>query len=135
MSAIAPIPNPARGGRLATQLVRFGVVGASNTVLTLAIYTALATAVPAVAAAAVGWCAGALNGYRLNRRWTFASGACGATPVLRYTGVQAVAGVLNAAAVWALVRNAGAPHVVAELVGLPMAAALAFVLCRWWVFA
>lgn len=121
----------ARSG-LPSQLVRFAVVGASNTVVTFITYILLASALPAAAAAALGWVAGAANGYRLNRGWTFHSRAHGVAPAVRYLGVQAVAAGVDAGGVWAL---AGASRVVAELVALAVASALAFVLCRRWVFA
>jgi len=56
-----------------TQLVRFGLVGATNTGLTLAVYSALVAFVgaPVAVAAAVGWGVGAVNGFVLNRAWTF----------------------------------------------------------------
>jgi putative flippase GtrA len=132
MSATA-LPSASR--RVPAQLVRFGLVGATNTIITLIAYTLIAAIAPAAAAAALGWAVGAVNGYRLNRAWTFASAVRGAAPAARYTGVQAVAAAVNAGAVWLLVANGHATHLVAELVGLPAASALAFVLCRWWVFA
>jgi hypothetical protein len=62
------------------QLVRFGLVGATNTALTLAAYTALvALDVPVALAAAAGWGVGALNGFLLNRAWTFPAPPAAAT--------------------------------------------------------
>ncbi|WCB96193.1 hypothetical protein DSM104299_04949 [Baekduia alba] len=113
------------------QLVRFAVVGASNTVVTLITTMMLGLALPATVAAALGWGAGAVNGYRLNRGWTFASRARGAAPAARYVGVQALAAGVDAGGVWAL---SGSSRVVAALVALPVASLLAFVLCRRWVF-
>ncbi len=56
------------------QLCRFAVVGVANTVLSYLLYTALVAArVPYPMAGAIGFTAGAINGYILNRRWTFAA--------------------------------------------------------------
>lgn len=137
--ALPPAPLAAPGSRLRpgelfTQLVRFGIVGASNTVLTFVTYMLAALVVPAVAAAVLGWVVGAANGYRLNSAWTFkASRARGARPISRYLVAQALGAGVSAGGVWLL--RGDAPHSVAELVSLPVAAALTFVLCRAWVFA
>src|SRR5205085_2496164 len=70
------------------QACRFGVVGVGNTLLSLAAYEALAAAgLPAAAAGAAAFSAGAVNGYLWNRRWTFrAPDSAGAR--LRYLVVQ-----------------------------------------------
>jgi putative flippase GtrA len=126
-------PRP-RPGALVTQLVRFAVVGASNTVLTFVTYMLAALVVPAVGAAVLGWIVGAANGYRLNSAWTFKdSGVRGARPVARYLVAQALGAAVSAGGVWLL--RGDAPHSVTELVSLPVASALTFVLCRFWVFA
>jgi len=121
---------------VSTQLVRFAVVGASNTVVTLLLYALLVAAgVPSVAAAGLSWAGGAANGYRLNRAWTFASAVRGLRPAVRYAGVQALGAGLDALAVWALVARAGEPRLAGELVALPVATALTFYSSRRWVFA
>ena len=67
------------------QLVRFGLVGAVNTALTLATYSVmLALGSPVALAGAVGWGVGGVNGYLLNRAWTFKGAARGAVPAARY---------------------------------------------------
>ena len=56
------------------QLARFATVGVANTLLAFALYAALVAAgVPYPVAGAAGFAAGAVNGYVLNRRWTFAA--------------------------------------------------------------
>ena len=121
---------------MSTQLVRFAVVGASNTIITLIMYALLVAAgVPSVAAAVISWSGGAANGYRLNRAWTFASTVRGTRPAVRYAVVQALGAGLDALAVWALVTHEHAPRIAGELVALPVATALTFFCCRRWVFA
>ena len=55
------------------QLIKFGIVGVSNTLLTLVVYTVLLKVVGVwyLAASAIGFIAGATNGFLLNRAWTF----------------------------------------------------------------
>jgi putative flippase GtrA len=127
MSTAHPIPA------LPRQVVRFAVVGASNTAVTFIAYMLISRVLAAVAAAVLAWAAGAANGYRLNRGWTFASRARGASPVARYLVVQGLAAGVSAGGV--LLLGGDVPHAAAELVSLPVASALAFVLCRAWVFA
>ncbi len=55
------------------QFVKFGIVGVSNTLLTLVVYTVLLKVfgVWYLAASAIGFIVGATNGFLLNRKWTF----------------------------------------------------------------
>jgi putative flippase GtrA len=132
MSTLRPVLPSARA-ELPAQVVRFAIVGASNTAVTFLAYVLLSLAVPAVAAAVLGWVVGAANGYRLNRGWTFASSARGARPAARYLVVQGLAAGVSAGGV--VLLGGDVPHAAAELMSLPVASALAFVLCRAWVFA
>ena len=56
------------------QFVKFGIVGMSNTLLAFVVYTVLLKVfgVWYIAASAIGFVVGAVNGFLLNRRWTFA---------------------------------------------------------------
>ena len=118
------------------QLVRFGVVGATNTALTLATYAVLvALHAPVPLAGAVGWGVGAVNGFVLNRAWTFRGAARGAVPAARYVAVQLMGSALNAALVAIAVGHEHLPRLAGELVVLPPVTLLTFVLCRGWVFA
>ena len=55
------------------QFVKFGIVGVSNTLMTLVVYTVLLKVfgVWYLAASAIGFAVGATNGFLLNRKWTF----------------------------------------------------------------
>jgi len=118
------------------QLVRFGLVGATNTALTLATYAVmLSLTLPVAVAGAVGWGVGAVNGYLLNRAWTFRDAARGPVPAARYVAVQLVGSGLNAALVAIAVGHEHLPRLAGELVVLPPVTLLTFVLCRGWVFA
>ena len=118
------------------QLVRFGLVGATNTALTLATYAVvLGLEAPGALAGAVGWGVGAVNGYLLNRAWTVRGAARGAVPAARYVAVQLMGSGLNAALVAIAVGHEHLPRLAGELVVLPPVTLLTFVLCRGWVFA
>ena len=134
MSAtVAPHP---RVVALVPQLVRFGLVGATNTALTLAAYAVLvALHAPVPLAGAVGWGVGAVNGFLLNRAWTFRGAARGAVPAARYAVVALVGSALNAALLALAVSDEHLPRLAGELAALPPVTLLTFALCRGWVFA
>jgi putative flippase GtrA len=55
-----------------TQLIRFGLVGACNTLIDFAVFFILtALMVPLALAQTGSYLAGVLNSYYMNRRWTF----------------------------------------------------------------
>ena len=128
------IPRP-RVPAVVLQLVRFGLVGATNTALTLAAYAVLAALhTPVPVAGAVGWGVGAVNGFVLNRAWTFRCAARGAVPAARYAAVALAGSGLNAALVGIAVGQQHLPHIAGELAVLPPVTLFTFVLCRVWVF-
>jgi putative flippase GtrA len=129
------IPRP-RVPPTVLQLVRFGLVGATNTALTLGTYAALvALHAPVALAGALSWGVGAVNGFVLNRAWTFRGTARGALPAARYAVVAMAGSGLNAALVSIAVSEEHLPRIAGELAVLPPVTALSFVLCRSWVFA
>ena len=134
MSAtVAPRP---RLPELVLQLVRFGLVGSTNTALTLATYAVLvALHAPVALAGAAGWAVGAVNGFVLNRAWTFRGAPRGAVPAARYAAVASLGSVLDAALLTIAVGHEHLPRLAGELVVLPPVTLLTFVLCRGWVFA
>ena len=133
MSAtVAPHP---RVVALVPQLVRFGLVGATNTALTLAAYAGfVALHAPVPLAGAVGWGVGAVNGFLLNRAWTFRGAARGAVPAARYAAVALLGSGLDAALLAIAVGEEHLPRLAGELAVLPPVTLLSFALCRGWVF-
>jgi putative flippase GtrA len=118
------------------QLVRFGLVGSTNTALTLAAYAVLVGLhAPVALAGAGGWAVGAVNGFVLNRAWTFRGSARGAAPAARYAVVALAGAGLNAALVSLAVSEQHLPRIAGELAVLPAVTVLSFLLCRGWVFA
>ena len=117
------------------QLVRYLVVGASNTAITLAAYALLVRAgAPAVVASVAAFAAGAVNGFLLNRRWTFRSDRRGARAAARYAVVLALGVGLNASGVALAVDVARLSKIAGEVAALPPVTATTFLLSRAWVF-
>lgn len=122
------------GSRVFAQLCRFAVVGVANTVLSYLLYTALVAArVPYPVAGAAGFSAGALNGYMLNRRWTFASPdsrrARGRYLVVQLGGLGATTALL-----W-LIVTVGTSRLAAYAVTMPVVTLATFSANRSWAFA
>lgn len=118
------------------QLVRFLAVGVSNTAVTLVVYAVLVHAgVPPVAASVAAFAAGAVNGFHLNRAWTFRSARGGVGPAARYLVVAGIGVGLNALGVALALHVAELPKMAAELAALPPVTATTFVLSRAWVFS
>ena len=118
------------------QLVRFGLVGSTNTALTLATYAVLSGLhAPVALAGAASWAVGAVNGFVLNRAWTFRGAPRGAVPAARYAVVALVR--LGAQRRSRCHRGVGpAPAALRRRARCPSSSdALSFLLCRAWVFA
>ena len=119
--------------QVAKQFSRFVVVGASNTLLSLAVYLLLlAVGVPYLLAAALAFVVGATNGYLLNRWWTFSAPPASRRQVAAYLAVQAV-GLLITVGVVDLLHG-HAPKLVGQAVAIPLATVAMFSLNRTWTF-
>jgi putative flippase GtrA len=117
------------------QFARFLLVGVGNTLISFAVYRLLlALEMPYVAAAPLAFAAGAVNGYVLNRRWTFAARDSTRARVL-YVGVQAVGAVSTTLLVLLFVRVAGVDSVSAYLAAIAPVTVSTFVANRLWTFA
>ena len=115
------------------QLARFLLVGVTNTAVSFVAYRVLlAVSTPYVIAAGLGFAVGALNGYVLNRRWTFVARDSTRSRVL-YVAVQ-VAGALATSLLVYLFVRAGAGKVVAYLAAIPPVTICTFVANRFWTF-
>ena len=117
-----------------SRLLRFGLVGVSNTLLTIAAYAVLTgDGVPVAAASALAFMLGAANGYNLNRRWTFRPAAVRSGTLARYLAVQALGAALSAGGV-ALVADLSLARLAAEAVVLPCVTLITYTLSRVLVF-
>jgi putative flippase GtrA len=123
------------GGRLLRQLSRFALVGVANTALSYLLYTSLVAArVPYDAAGAIGFTAGAINGYILNRRWTFASPDSGRARG-RYLIVQLGGLGATTALLWLAVSVGAASRLAAYGITIPSVTLATFTANRSWAFA
>lgn len=117
------------------QLARFCVVGLTNTLLTLAVFLLLTRAgMASPAASAIGFCAGAANGFFLNRTWTFRTERRDARMIARYVAVQLLGAALSAGGVALGRAGLDAPRLVAEALVLPFVTLTTFGLSRRLVF-
>ena len=124
-----------RGGAV-RQLIRFGIVGCANTLLSWCAYAVLASVgVHYLLASAIAWTLGALNSYLLNRRWTFRSRGRYGPEVGRFALVQLAGLALDVLLLDALTRDASVPHLVAQALVYPATTVATFLLSRQWAFS
>jgi len=117
------------------QFVRFAVVGACNTALTLGLYTLLlAAGLHYLQAFAPAFAAGAVCGYTLNRVWTFDATRPRRRGLARYVSVQIGGLALNAIVLVALVEGLAVDRIVAQAIAIATVSMLTFAATRAWVF-
>src|ERR1700732_408930 len=104
------------GAPVLVQFVKFGIVGISNTLLTFAVYTLLLKVfgVWYIAPSAIGFAVGAVNGFLLNRRWTFRGHVGDALTPLRWTIVQGCGLGINLGLLYLFVHDAGIDKLLAQ---------------------
>jgi len=135
-SRTAPLTSVRARVPVLEQFVKFGIVGISNTLLTFAVYTLLLKVfgVWYLAAAAIGFCVGAVNGFLLNRRWTFRGHVGDALTPLRWTIVQGCGLGLNEGLLYLLVHDAHLDKLVAQALAMGVVTVSTFTANRAWTF-
>jgi putative flippase GtrA len=132
------LPGPA--GRLSApmlvQFVKFGIVGVSNTLLTFAVYTLLLKVfgVWYLAASAIGFIVGAVNGFLLNRRWTFRGHVGDAFTPVRWTVVQGCGLLTNLGLVYLFVEEISLDKLIAQACATVIVTVITFLVNRAWTF-
>ena len=118
-----------------TQLLRFGIVGALNTLATLLIiYLLMAIKVNLYAANAIGYACGAAISFTLNRAWTFRSPERpGLKMVILFLLAMGIAYMANIATVHASIRSGVSPYL-AQLLGMPVYTLSFFLISKLLVF-
>ncbi|HEX4033141.1 MAG TPA: GtrA family protein [Solirubrobacteraceae bacterium] len=127
-----------RDDPLVRQFLKYGVVGASNTVLTFITYTILVVAlgVPYPVALVVGYLVGSFNSYVFNRHWTFrARDLAHSQTGLRFGVVQAGAIGANELLLYVFVHALSVAKVPAQAILTVPVLAVTFFVNRWWSFA
>lgn len=117
------------------EFVRFAAVGASSTILYVALYTAEVLAgVPFLIASMVAFLPVAVSGYLLHDRWTFRTKAATGRGLGRWLLLQGTMLGLNIVSLWALVRPAGVDRLLAQIILLPLIPPTTYLLSRRRVF-
>jgi putative flippase GtrA len=117
------------------QLLRFIAVGISNTAITLVAYAAaIHVGVRYLPAGAAAYALGGVNGFLLNRTWTFAHRGDILPAAARYAVVTA-AGILANLALLRAAISLGVPRAAGEVAAVAPVTLLSFALNRAWAFA
>jgi putative flippase GtrA len=121
---------------LVIQFVKFGTVGVSNTLLTFLVYTLLLKVfgVWYLAASAIGFLVGAINGFLWNRRWTFKEHVGDLLTPVRWGIVQGCGLGLNLLLLFLLVHSAGVDKLLSQALATGVVTVLTFLANRAWTF-
>lgn len=121
---------------IAIQFVKFAIVGASNTAITFVVYTALlkGAGISYLVASAIGFIAGATNGFLWNRRWTFSDHVGDAYTPLRWGAVQSFGLLIDEALLYLFVHDAGLDKLLAQALAIIVVTITTFGLNRAWTF-
>jgi putative flippase GtrA len=121
---------------MVVQFMKFGAVGVSNTLLTFLVYTVLLKGfgVWYLAASAIGFLAGAVNGFLWNRRWTFKEHVGDALTPVRWFVVQGCGLGVNIGILYLLVHDAGVDKLVSQACATVIVTVLTFLANRAWTF-
>jgi putative flippase GtrA len=121
---------------LVAQFVKFGIVGASNTLLSFLIYTLLLKVFDVwyLAAAAIGFLIGAVNSFLLNRSWTFRGHVGDAFTPVRWAVVQCCGLGLNEGLLFVFVKGVGLDELVGQAMATVIVTVATFSANRAWTF-
>jgi putative flippase GtrA len=124
------------GAPVLVQFVKFGIVGISNTLLTFVVYTLLLKVfgVWYLAASAIGFSVGAVNGFLLNRRWTFREHVGDAFTPVRWTIVQCTGLGINEGLLFLFVHDASIDKLLAQALATAVVTITTFSANRAWTF-
>jgi putative flippase GtrA len=118
------------------QFVKFVIVGVSNTLLAFTIYTVLLKVfgVWYLGASAIGFVVGAVNGFLLNRRWTFAGHVGDSLTPVRWGIVQGCGLVLNEGLLYLFVDGADIEKLLGQALATVIVTVITFLVNRAWTF-
>jgi putative flippase GtrA len=124
------------GSPLFVQFMKFALVGVSNTLLTLLVYTLLLKVAGMwyLAASAIGFIVGATNGFLLNRRWTFREHVGDSLTPVRWAIVQGCGLAVNEGMLYLLVHDANVEKVLAQVAATVIVTVTTFLANRAWTF-
>lgn len=117
------------------QMLRFGVVGVVSNLLLFLFYLALTSAgLGHKLAMSLAYLAGVLQGFFLQRSWTFRHRGLVGRSLARYVVAYAVGFALNYTALIWLVDGLGFPHAWVQAAAVFCLAAVFFLLQKYWIF-
>jgi putative flippase GtrA len=121
---------------VAVQFVKFGIVGISNTLLTFVVYTILLKVFDVwyLAASAIGFAAGATNGFLLNRRWTFREHVGDSLTPVRWAVVQTSGLAINEGLLFLFVSAWQIDKLLAQAMATVFVTVTTFFANRSWTF-
>lgn len=132
------VARAARSRRAWSQLLRFGAVGATGTVVNLLVYALAAgpLAWDYRLAALLGFAVAVSNNFALNRLWTFA-GATGHAgfQAARFVAVSLAGLAVNLVVLHLLVAGFGTGELPAQVIAIGAATPMSFVGNKLWSFA
>ncbi|TMK42211.1 MAG: GtrA family protein [Actinobacteria bacterium] len=121
---------------VAVQFIKYGLVGALNTGLTIGLYALLlAAGVWYVLAYVLAYAVGIVNGYLMNRAWTFVAERTHFATAVRYFAVQGGGLALSTGVVYLAVDVGGLSKILGQIVAIAAAVITTFFANRWWTFA
>jgi putative flippase GtrA len=116
---------------------RFALVGVSNTLIDFGVFTVLAQllSVNVYLSQVLGYCAGTLNSYVLNRSWTFRSKGRFFSPALaRFLALNLCMLALSTGLLYLLFDVVGLPKLGAKAGATAITMVVSFLVNRFWVF-
>lgn len=116
------------------RVVRFGLVGVSNTALSFGIFWAAHHLMPAAGAQCVSYAIAMLWSYYWNRRWTFQSQGKVASEASRFFTTQIAFMLLSSAMLGYLVDRQHLPTAPCWLGTVAIVTVLNFLVSRYWSF-
>jgi len=120
-------------------ILRFSTVGIANTIIDIAVFTAIVnlTSWPAYAAQCAGYAAGMINSFAMNKVWTFKRFDTGSSMVgeaLRFFAVNAFSMVVSSSTMWMLTDIFGFSALISKSVILLLILVINYSGYRFWVF-
>jgi putative flippase GtrA len=121
---------------IVTQFVKFSIVGVSNTLLTFVVYTVLIEVFDVwyIAASGIGFAVGAVNGFLLNRRWTFRGHSGDRLTAVRWTVVQGSGLLLDEVLIYLFVHGASMDKLIGQACAIAIVTVSTFLVNRAWTF-
>ncbi len=134
--ALARVAANHRHAVVVGQFLRFAIVGVSNTLISLIVYTVLfkVFGLNYLVASAIGFVVGAINGFLLNRAWTFQGHEGDAFTPVRWAIVQTCGLGLDELLLYIGVHELGIDKIAAQALAIVIVVVLTFLANRAWTF-